>query len=208
VGVTSTASVDGRELRRLKNHQAIIDAIVTLTLGGLEPKINDVAHEANLSSRSIYRHFDSLEDANRAASAQIAQIVYGHLDTASGNLDPTPPLRNRCASLVAARVRLHDTIGGLVRNLSRRGPSDIRETAEYRAALKVVSNQAAVLFAPEFQQLLPDDRVLAQAMISALTSFEIVDQLLLTVGVSRAEIAESLTQQVFTVFEQHSSYSP
>lgn len=200
VSVQPADTVDGRELRRLKNRQAIIDAVVTLTVRGVTPTIKSIAEEADLSARSVYRHFDNLDDATELAGTQILEVVSGHLEAASGDLDPTPPLRDRCASIVAARFRLHDAIGALVRNVGRRGPDHTRATAEHSAAVQVVTDQVAALFAPEFEEVTPADRTLALTMIVALTSFEVVDQLLNAEGVSRAGVAEHLTQQVFVVF--------
>lgn len=95
---------DGRKLRRARNRQNVIIALLDLVRSGeLNPSVADIAERAGVSHRSVFRYFDDLGDLVRAAiDFEIARCI--HLadipDTGVG------PLNRRIESWVESRIRL------------------------------------------------------------------------------------------------------
>ena len=59
---------DGRTLRRKRNRDAVIEALISLIReGDLEPTVGKIADRAEVSHRSIFRYFDDLNDLARTA---------------------------------------------------------------------------------------------------------------------------------------------
>src|SRR3954452_7994657 len=110
----SAADLDGRRLRRERNRDAVLDALVDLYgEGNFEPSADDIAQRAGISPRSLFRYFDDVDDLNRAA-------IQRQLDRARPLLDPgvgpDAPTATKIARLVEARVRLHETIAPAARS--------------------------------------------------------------------------------------------
>ena len=61
-------AADGRTMRRRRNRDAVIDALIELIReGDLAPTVARIADRAAVSHRSIFRYFDDLNDLARAA---------------------------------------------------------------------------------------------------------------------------------------------
>lgn len=59
---------DGRNLRRQRNREAVIRALIELIReGDLSPTVGRIADRAELSHRSVFRYFDDLDDLARTA---------------------------------------------------------------------------------------------------------------------------------------------
>ena len=59
---------DGRNLRRKRNRDAVISALIELIQGGdLQPTVAKIADRAEVSHRSVFRYFDDLNDLARTA---------------------------------------------------------------------------------------------------------------------------------------------
>jgi TetR/AcrR family transcriptional regulator, regulator of autoinduction and epiphytic fitness len=62
---------DGRSARSQRTRDAVVDALLALLRNGnLRPTAREIADEAGTSLRSVYVHFDDLEDLFCAASAR------------------------------------------------------------------------------------------------------------------------------------------
>ena len=67
---------DGRRLRRERNRDAVVQAVLELVREGeLAPGVEAVAARAGLSARSVFRYFDDLDDLCRAAIARQLALV-------------------------------------------------------------------------------------------------------------------------------------
>ncbi|MGI9646330.1 MAG: TetR/AcrR family transcriptional regulator [Ilumatobacteraceae bacterium] len=100
------ASVDGRSLRRERNQEAVIVALLELIReGNLDPATTDIADRAGVSHRSVFRYFDDLDDLVRQAiEHEIADAVSL---AALPNLGEGP-LPRRIESLIDSRMRVYN----------------------------------------------------------------------------------------------------
>lgn len=104
--------LDGRTARSAKTRNAIADALLDLlTDGELRPTARQIADRAAVSVRSVYVHFDDLEDLFCVAARR-------HLSRVAPMLVPTPAhgtLGDRAEALVRQRIRLHAHAGSIAR---------------------------------------------------------------------------------------------
>ena len=93
----ATAPVtDGRSARSQRTRNAVVDALLDLNReGNLRPTAREIAERANVSLRSVYVHFDDLEDLFLAAAKRHAELVSGMLI----EVPATGPLRSRAETL-------------------------------------------------------------------------------------------------------------
>jgi TetR/AcrR family transcriptional regulator of autoinduction and epiphytic fitness len=108
----SPVATDGRTARSAKTRDAIADALLDLLADGeLRPTAREIAARADVSLRSVYVHFDDLEDlfcvAARRHYARIAPMLAP--TPATGRLD------ERAHALVLQRVRLYARTAGIGR---------------------------------------------------------------------------------------------
>jgi AcrR family transcriptional regulator len=109
---TDSGRLDGRAARSAKTRDAIADALLDLLAeGSLRPTAREIAERATVSVRSVYVHFDDLEDlfcvAARRHFARIAPMLTPV--AATGSVD------ERAHALVRQRIRLYASTGGVAR---------------------------------------------------------------------------------------------
>jgi len=98
---------DGRVVRRERNRDAVVDAIMVLIQSGeTQPAMADVARLAGVSERSIFRHFESREALLAAVIDRQVEVVSGLLR----EIPPTGPLASRISAFVSERARLYEEI--------------------------------------------------------------------------------------------------
>jgi TetR/AcrR family transcriptional regulator of autoinduction and epiphytic fitness len=100
----SAASItDGRSLRAARTREAVVEALLALNdKGNLRPTAREIADRAGVSLRSVYVHFEDLEDLFSAAAAkQFERIMelYRPLPTDG-------PLVERLDAFVGQRTRI------------------------------------------------------------------------------------------------------
>lgn len=187
------AVADGRRLRRERNRQAVVVALLDLYREGvLRPSSAEVAQRAGLSPRSLFRYFDDVDDLCRAA---IARHIERILPLTRIDADPGQPLAQKARALAAQRVRLFTAIGsvGVVSRLQ--APFNDVIQAELTTARRRWRRQLAHLFEPELDALGPRaDTVLAAA--DALCSFESFMLLRHDQGLSAARVRSALADGV------------
>ncbi len=174
--VAPTEEADGRRLRRQRNRQAAVEALLDLyDEGNLRPSTAEVAERAGLSPRSLFRYFDDVDDLARAA-------VEGQLQRAAPlvplTVGPDAPLAVRVAALVEQRFRLFDTVAPAATVSRLRSPFQPVLATQLRRNRAYLRDQLRTLFAPELAALDAEraDEVLAACDVAA--SFE-AHQLLL-----------------------------
>jgi AcrR family transcriptional regulator len=170
---TVTPLTDGRNQRRDRNREAVVNALLELYReGDLGPSAEVIAARAGISVRSLFRYFQDVEALVRAAIARQQE----HLAPLYA-LDCTPdqPLDERIEQFVAARVRLvrgMGEVGRVARSLAVRQPLILAELARVRHTLRV---QLTDLFAPELDALAPAERRATAAAADVVTSWEAFD---------------------------------
>lgn len=186
-----TIPTDGRNLRRDRNRDAVVTALLDLfRAGDLAPSAEQIAERAGISVRSLFRYFDDVEDLVRTAVARQQQ----HLAPLYA-LDATPdqPLHERIDRFVACRVRLLEgmgEVGRAARALAARQPLVLAELARIRAALR---RQLSTLFATELDAFDPDEREARLAAADVITSWESFDLMRNDQGLVRDQACAAMT---------------
>jgi TetR/AcrR family transcriptional regulator, regulator of autoinduction and epiphytic fitness len=160
----STSGIDGRSLRRERNRQDIVDALLELIENG-ETEISAalIAQKAGLSERSIFRYFDDV-NAKEIEFALIDNIGEGTLDT-------------RIENFVNQRVRIYtmnEKIAPAARAFALKNPVIKNQLIVGR---KFLRNQIKAQFGTELNAMDKTQQQVAVASIDALTTFETYDML-------------------------------
>jgi AcrR family transcriptional regulator len=186
--------VDGRHERRRRNRAAVVEAMLSLYEEGiLQPSSEQVAARSGVSSRSVFRYFDDVEDlARTAVRAQQERVRPLAVIDAS----PDDPLDVRVRALVAQRVRLLGRIKkvGMVSRV--RAPFEPVLLSELTQTRSYLRHQIEVLFRAE---LSTRDATSAADLVAALdvaTSFEAHHLLGEDIGLDEAGIERVMLQMV------------
>jgi AcrR family transcriptional regulator len=186
----TTAPPDGRNQRRDRNRDGVVEALLGLYReGNLGPSAEQIAERAGISARSVFRYFDDADAMVRAAIAR----QQAHLAPLYA-LDATPekPLAERVERFVAARVQLLEgmgEVGRVARSLAVRQPLILAELARIRGTLR---RQLTGLFAAELDGLAPAERVAAVAAADVVTSWESHDLMRNDQGLTRDKAAAAM----------------
>jgi AcrR family transcriptional regulator len=137
---------DGRSLRRLRNEQAAVDAILDLLGEGVvQPTAQEVADRSGVSIRSIFRLFQDMEALNAAAvERQLARVgpLLGHIPS-------TGPVGERIAALAADRARFYEAVAPVRRLAVRRAGRSPALASGLALADRHFRDQVAEVFASE-----------------------------------------------------------
>jgi AcrR family transcriptional regulator len=185
--VTEAApEVDGRHLRRERNREAVIDALVELFReGSFQPSSEEIAVRAGLSPRSLFRYFDDIDDLNRAA---IDRQLASARPLLSPGVRADAPTAEKIERVAAARVRLWEEIAPAARAArvcAYRHPIIAAQMHEGRTFLRA---QLRRLFAPELQ----GERTGLLPAIDVVCSFESYELLRSDQGLSRAKTVSAI----------------
>ena len=161
--------VDGRTARSTKTRNAIAEALLDLlTEDKLRPTAREIAERAGVSVRSVYVHFDDLEDLFCVAAKR-------HLARIAPMLTPAPAtgtLPERAHALVRQRTGLYASSGGVGRAT--------RLHAEFSPTLARILRDSHArsradlerIFAPELDGLTAAQRTRTVAVLDILTGPE------------------------------------
>lgn len=167
---TPLAATDGRQLRRARNREAVVEALLDLYRGGnLKPSAEEIAAHSGLSPRSLFRYFNDVDDLIRTAIAhQEAKLVpLVPVDAA-----PEAPLQTRIAALVEQRFRLFDAAGYAAAVVRMRAPFEPLVATTLARNREFLRLQMATLFAPELTEMGTSAGADALAAADVVTSFE------------------------------------
>jgi TetR/AcrR family transcriptional regulator, regulator of autoinduction and epiphytic fitness len=176
VGVPADHDVqraDGRSLRRLRNEQAAVDAILDLLGEGVvQPTAQEVADRSGVSIRSIFRLFQDMEALNAAAvERQLARV-----GPTLARIPATGPVAARIAALADDRARFYEAVAPVRRLAVRRADQSPALASGLARADRHFREQVAEVFAPELSDAGPDAGDLLEAL-DATTSWEAWDRL-------------------------------
>jgi AcrR family transcriptional regulator len=188
------SAVDGRSLRRERNRQDIVDALLGLIENG-ETEISAalIASKAGLSERSIFRYFDDVNDLYRSVCdlAFSKEIEYALIDDAGvGSLD------TKIENFVNQRVRIYtmnEKIAPAARSFAFKNPIIKNQLVVGR---KLLRTQIMKHFAKELSVFDKQQQQVAVAIIDSLTTFEYYDMMRsdqkMSVQAIKSVLAESI----------------
>ena len=188
------SAVDGRSLRRERNRQDIVDALLGLIENG-ETEISAalIASKAGLSERSIFRYFDDVNDLYRSVCdlAFSKEIEYALIDDAGvGSLD------TKIENFVNQRVRIYtmnEKIAPAARSFAFKNPIIKNQLVVGR---KLLRTQIMKHFAEELSVFDKQQQQVAVAIIDSLTTFEYYDMMRSDQKMSVLAIKSVLTESI------------
>jgi AcrR family transcriptional regulator len=197
MATTDTTSLDGRRLRRDRNRDAVVEALLALHReGNAAPSADEIAARAGISARSLFRYFDDVDALVRAAIAHQQERLAPLFVI---DLDPDEPVAARIEAFVAQRVRLLEAmgpVGRLARSVAARQPLVAEELTRIRAGLRA---QLASAFAPELATLDPADGASTLAALDVLLSWESYDLLRNDQGLTAMRAADTMAAALRTL---------
>jgi AcrR family transcriptional regulator len=169
------SAVDGRSLRRERNRQDIVDALLGLIENGeIEISAALIASKAGLSERSIFRYFNDVNDLYRSVCdlAFSKEIEFALIDDAGiGSLD------TKIENFVNQRVRIYtmnEKIAPAARSFAFKNPIIKNQLVFGRKLLRA---QITKHFAEDLSAFDKSEQQVAVATIDALTTFESYDMM-------------------------------
>ena len=188
------SAVDGRSLRRERNRQDIVDALLGLIENG-ETEISAalIASKAGLSERSIFLYFDDVNDLYRSVCdlAFSKEIEYALIDDAGvGSLD------TKIENFVNQRVRIYtmnEKIAPAARSFAFKNPVIKNQLVVGR---KLLRTQIIKHFAEELSVFDKQQQQVAVAIIDSLTTFEYYDMMRSDQKMSVQAIKSVLTESI------------
>ena len=157
---------DGRTARSAKTRNAIADALLDLLADGrLRPTAREIADRARVSVRSVYVHFDDLEDLFCVAAKR-------HFSRIAPMLAPAPAtgaLSERADALVRQRIRLYTHAGAVARATRLHAAFSPTLARILREAQTRSRADLERLFAKELHALSPAHRTSTLAVLDVLT---------------------------------------
>ncbi len=191
--VGQVAVGDGRQRRRRRNVDSVLDAVVSLAgEGNLDPTSEEIAERAGVSHRSIYRYFESRRSLLEAAIAKTFEEV-------APTLFFSPlgegPLEERIARFVEARVGGYRAFRDIARAaFSRIGDPEVAHGVDVsRAALRA---QLAEQFAPELSAIDVGRRQTTLLVIDSAFQFESLEYMATSGELGDDEIRIALASQL------------
>ncbi len=196
----SPAHVDGRRARRERGRTAVIDAAFALVGEGKLPLTTElVAERSGVSSASIFRYFDGLDDLQYQAYQRFRDR-YAPLVQAI----PAGSLAERIEAFIGSRLDLFDQAGALMalgRLRALEHQPLLEASAEMKAALAA---QVRGTFAAETAGATPARAAELVAIVDAVTSPEAWDVLRRSHARSRSQIARAWQRAVAVLIDDWS----
>jgi AcrR family transcriptional regulator len=190
----ASLTTDGRQLRRERNREAVVEALLDLYRdGNLRPSTEEIAQRSGVSPRSLFRYFDDVDDLTRTAMKRQEEraLPLVFID-ASTDL----PLTERVEALVSQRFELFNAIGNAASVSRLRAPFQPVLAEELTRNRRYLRGQIRTLFEPELSALETSGAAAVLAAVDVLTSFEswklLTDDQRLAPDVAHAVISSSV----------------
>lgn len=174
------APVDGRAARAQRTRDAIVTACTSLLLeGDLRPTAPRIAERAGVSVRSVFLHFEDLEQLFTA----VADRFFARTSRQVAKIDPDAPLRQRVADIVTERARLFEVVTPMRRAAYVHAPTSVVLASRLRMAQDFLRGEVARTFSPELARTRDDgDRLELLDALDATLSWSSWDTLRTMMG--------------------------
>lgn len=182
-------NADGRVRRSERSRQKIIDAVIILVEGGnMDPSAQEVASEANVGLRSVFRHFDDMDSLYSDVIAQKEQEIMPIIFAPYESSDWRAQLNERIDRRVMIYERFrHLLIFGRIRRYKS-------------VVMNHDVNRASKLQRSQLKEVLPKDIAADKILFEALdvmTSFDAFRKLREMNGLSVKRITEVMKDAVW-----------
>jgi AcrR family transcriptional regulator len=180
--VTTPAPVpDGRSARSQRTREAVVDALLALIQeGNPRPTAREIAQRANISLRSVYVHFDDLEDLFFAAAQRQTSQVAQMLEP----IPPDAPLARRVELACEMRARVFEHVGPVRRAAALQAPCSRTLSDLLERVRKASRDGLAELFADELAVFDESQRRSRLAAVDAVLGIESWELMRTTHGLS------------------------
>ncbi|MDZ4828274.1 MAG: TetR/AcrR family transcriptional regulator [Actinomycetota bacterium] len=194
----TAAVTDGRTARSQRTRTAVVDALLALLGdGNPRPTAREIAEKAGVSLRSVYVHFDDLDDLFVAAAERQLHVVLGMVV----EVPSTGPLADRVSTLMRVRGRIYEKVGPVRRAAERQEPFSPTLARTMRAVRRATRDELARVFATE---LGPADTTSYEhrlTMLDAMTAGSTWDHLRAS-GMDVAQARRATTDVVVVFLER------
>ena len=151
----------------MRTRNAVVDGLLDLNRSGnLRPTAKEIAERAGVSLRSVYVHFDDLEDLFLAAAKRHVELVSGMLV----EVPDTGPLRSRAETLVRMRSRIWEDVGNVLKAASLQEPFSPTLARWLELGRMVSRADVERVFAKELDAVPDDVRAARLAVVDTLAS--------------------------------------
>lgn len=184
---------DGRAQRAARSRAAIEDALFALVGEGvLQPTAQEVAERAGVAARSVFRHFEDLDELFASLDARVRREAIPLLR----DPDPAASLPERIAALIRQRGRLFDRIGPYKRSADlQRGRSSFLRSQQHHLVGELRARLR--LWLPE----LFTAPAHVQEAVELVLSFEAWERLRIGQALPRARAIEVVEHAVTTLLD-------
>jgi AcrR family transcriptional regulator len=160
-------TVDGRAARSARTRDAVVRALLALIAeGDLRPPAGRIAERAGISLRSVYVHFDDLEDLFIAAAGEQRSRVLA----LTQKLPATGDFDTRLAAFVDQRGRVLEAIAPVAKAAAVHEPFSPTLAATTKTARQLGRAELEYVFATELAAIDPALHAAALDACDALTN--------------------------------------
>jgi TetR/AcrR family transcriptional regulator of autoinduction and epiphytic fitness len=165
--VAATSLTDGRSARAARTRDAVVDALLSLLDdGNLRPTAREVAQRAGVSLRSVYVHFDDLDDLFTAAAHQHFERVRDLIE----RIPDQGPLETRLDLFTRQRARIHEASAQVRRAAVLQEPFSHALAEVLSLARKLSRAEIELVFGNEIGRREGDDRARVVVELDMLSS--------------------------------------
>jgi AcrR family transcriptional regulator len=178
----------------------VVDALLDLLrAGNLRPTAREVAERAGVSLRSVYVHFDDVEDLFLAAAERQFELVAGLAEP----VPATGPLADRAEAVVRVRGRLFEEIGAVRRAAELQEPFSPALARRLAAVRDAARTDLARVFAAELAPLPAADAARRFGTLDALASGATWDHLRRVSGLDPDAAARAVADAIVALLDRH-----
>ena len=165
--MATTSLTDGRSARAARTRDAVVEALLSLLdEGNFRPTAREVAERAGVSLRSVYVHFDDLEDLFSAAAHRHFERVRDLVEAIPGD----GPLDKRLEAFTRQRERIHEASAQVRRAAVLQEPFSPALADVLALARSLSRAEIEVVFGPEIARRGRADRERLIVQIEVLSS--------------------------------------